>query len=39
LVEAELLYQRGLPPEATYTFKHALIQDGCRPETDGFFTV
>jgi predicted ATPase len=27
LVEAELLYQRGLPPEATYTFKHALIQD------------
>jgi predicted ATPase/class 3 adenylate cyclase len=27
LVEAELLYQRGLPPYATYTFKHALIQD------------
>src|SRR5262249_54539244 len=27
LVEAELLYQRGLPPEATYTFKHALIQE------------
>jgi class 3 adenylate cyclase/predicted ATPase len=27
LVEAELLYQRGLPPQATYTFKHALIQD------------
>ena len=27
LVEAELLYQRGLPPHATYTFKHALIQD------------
>jgi class 3 adenylate cyclase/predicted ATPase len=27
LVEAELLYQRGLPPGATYTFKHALIQD------------
>jgi predicted ATPase len=27
LVEAELLYQRGLPPEATYTFKHELIQD------------
>jgi predicted ATPase len=27
LVEAELLYQRGVPPEATYTFKHALIQD------------
>jgi len=27
LVAAELLYQRGTPPEATYTFKHALIQD------------
>lgn len=27
LVEAELLYQRGLPPHATYTFKHALVQD------------
>jgi class 3 adenylate cyclase/tetratricopeptide (TPR) repeat protein len=27
LVHAELLYQRGAPPEATYTFKHALIQD------------
>jgi len=27
LVEAELLYQKGLPPGATYTFKHALIQD------------
>jgi hypothetical protein len=27
LVEAELIYQRGLPPGATYTFKHALIQD------------
>ena len=27
LVAAELLYQRGLPPQATYTFKHALIQD------------
>jgi class 3 adenylate cyclase/predicted ATPase len=27
LVEAELLYQRGLPPQATYRFKHALIQD------------
>jgi predicted ATPase len=26
-VEAELLYQRGLPPQATYVFKHALIQD------------
>jgi class 3 adenylate cyclase len=27
LVDAELLYQRGMPPQATYTFKHALIQD------------
>jgi predicted ATPase len=27
LVEAELLYQQGNPPQATYTFKHALIQD------------
>ncbi|MBI3797962.1 MAG: AAA family ATPase [Deltaproteobacteria bacterium] len=27
LVEAELLYQHGLPPQATYLFKHALVQD------------
>src|SRR5215471_9316379 len=27
LVEAELLYQRGLAPQAYYLFKHALIQD------------
>jgi class 3 adenylate cyclase/predicted ATPase len=27
LVEAEIVYQRGLPPQAIYTFKHALIQD------------
>jgi class 3 adenylate cyclase/predicted ATPase len=27
LVTAELLYQSGSPPEATYRFKHALIQD------------
>src|SRR5712692_9832241 len=27
LVEAEVMAQRGLPPQATYTFKHALIQD------------
>jgi predicted ATPase len=27
LVEAELVYQRGLPPQATYLFKHALLQD------------
>jgi predicted ATPase/class 3 adenylate cyclase len=27
LVKAELIYQQGLPPQATYLFKHALIQD------------
>lgn len=27
LVESELLYQRGLPPQVTYVFKHALITD------------
>jgi class 3 adenylate cyclase/predicted ATPase len=27
LVEAELLYQRGHPPQAAYIFKHALVQD------------
>jgi tetratricopeptide (TPR) repeat protein len=27
LVGAEFLYQQGLPPQATYRFKHALIQD------------
>ncbi len=27
LVEAELVYQSGRPPQATYLFKHALIQD------------
>jgi len=27
LVEAELLYQRGVLPDATYIFKHALIQE------------
>jgi TOMM system kinase/cyclase fusion protein len=27
LVDAELLYQQGVPPQATYLFKHALIQD------------
>lgn len=27
LVEAELVYQRGVPPGATYIFKHALIQE------------
>jgi predicted ATPase/class 3 adenylate cyclase len=27
LVEAELLYQRGVPPRGTYVFRHALIQE------------
>ncbi len=27
LVAAELIFQRGLPPEAKYLFKHALVQD------------
>jgi predicted ATPase len=27
LVEAEFLYQQGLPPQGTYLFKHALIQE------------
>jgi class 3 adenylate cyclase len=27
LVEAELLYQRGVPPQAIYLFKHTLIQE------------
>src|SRR5213076_420244 len=27
LVEAEIVYQRGMPPQATYVFKYALIQD------------
>ena len=27
LIKAELIYRRGLPPEATYLFKHALMRD------------
>src|SRR5215472_4721446 len=27
LVGAELILQRGTPPDAEYTFKHALVQD------------
>jgi predicted ATPase len=27
LVAAELIFQRGAPPDAEYTFKHALVQD------------
>jgi class 3 adenylate cyclase/predicted ATPase len=27
LASAELIFQRGIPPDAEYTFKHALVQD------------
>jgi class 3 adenylate cyclase/predicted ATPase len=27
LVTSELVFQRGIPPDAVYTFKHALVQD------------
>ncbi|TIL86924.1 MAG: hypothetical protein E5Y68_02575, partial [Mesorhizobium sp.] len=27
LCRSELIYCRGAPPEATYSFKHALVQD------------
>ena len=27
LVEAELVFRRGTPPDATYLFKHALVRD------------
>jgi class 3 adenylate cyclase/predicted ATPase len=27
LTNAELIFRQGTPPEATYTFKHALVQD------------
>ena len=27
LVASELMFQRGVPPDAVYTFKHALVQD------------
>jgi len=27
LVRAELIFRRGTPPNAEYTFKHALVQD------------
>src|SRR5215475_2732792 len=27
LVGAELIFRRGMPPDAEYTFKHALVQD------------
>lgn len=27
LVHAEIIYERGTPPDATYTFKHTLVQE------------
>ena len=27
LVDAELVFERGAPPNFTYTFKHAMLQD------------
>jgi class 3 adenylate cyclase/predicted ATPase len=27
LIDAELVFRHGLPPEATYSFKHALVQE------------
>jgi class 3 adenylate cyclase len=27
LAESELIFRSGMPPDATYTFKHALVQD------------
>jgi predicted ATPase len=27
LVSSELIFRRGIPPDAEYTFKHALVQD------------
>jgi|SRR5215471_19992317 len=27
LVASELVFQRGMPPEAVYSFKHALVQE------------
>ena len=27
LVASELVFRRGVPPDATYSFKHALVQD------------
>ncbi|WP_410969228.1 hypothetical protein, partial [Salmonella sp. SAL04284] len=27
LVASELVFQRGTPPDAVYSFKHALVQD------------
>ena len=32
LVASELVFRRGAPPEATYSFKHALVQDAAYAE-------
>jgi hypothetical protein len=31
LVDAELMFQRGAPPDSVYSFKHALVQDAPMP--------
>ena len=28
LLDSQLVFRRGTPPEAVYVFKHALVQDG-----------
>lgn len=30
LGQSEIMFQRGLPPQASYTFKHALVQEAAR---------
>ena len=30
LADAELVFRRGMPPDAIYTFKHALVQDAAQ---------
>ena len=30
LLASELVFQRGMPPDAVYSFKHALVQDAAR---------
>ena len=36
LVEAELIYQQGVPPQASYMFKHALIQEAVSVLTEAY---
>jgi predicted ATPase len=33
LVDVELVFRRGVPPHATYTFKHALVQEAALYES------